>query len=378
MATYHDLRIVSSSRAFGSVQRYIQGPDELKNVFEYGKAYGKNFHFVVDEGVFKLVRDKVEAIEDKQGCAYSFTAFSGECCRENVELLAAAVRKSGCDVVVGAGGGKVLDLAKLVGDEVDIARIIVPTSASSDAPAADWAAVYDANGVHLGGVPTVRSTELVLVDSAIIANAPARLFAAGIADALATWYEAEANEKALTKNNIGKGYARCRAAMAVSKECLDVLLNEGNAAYRAVKAKLLTPAVENVIEANILLSGMGFMNAGIAGAHGLHSGFSVIKTEKEYLHGEKVAFGLLCQMVMENTPDVEIQKMMEYLDSVELPVTLGQIGIEPSEENIEAIVKHTMYRNPLIHKEPVSVSESVVRSAILAADAFGKAFLNNK
>ena len=76
MATYHDLRIVSSSRAFGSVQRYIQGPDELENVFEYGKAYGKNFHFVVDEGVFKLVKDKVEAIEDKQGCAYSFTAFS--------------------------------------------------------------------------------------------------------------------------------------------------------------------------------------------------------------------------------------------------------------------------------------------------------------
>lgn len=377
--TSHKTLLLSSpSRAFGCVQRYIQGPGEIGHIFEYGARYGKSFLFIVDEGVHDLVKSKVDAIEFSCGCEYDFLPFSGECCRENVAKLTKHVLEKGCDVLVGAGGGKVLDVAKLVADEADIARIILPTSASSDAPAADWAAVYDLNGVHLGGVPTRRSTELVLVDSDIIAKAPARLFAAGIADALATWFEALANERAFTANNIGRGYVSCRAGMAVSRECYEVLIAEGKLAYEAVKEGLLTTAVEDVIEANILLSGLGFMNAGLAGAHGYHSGFSVIESAKDYLHGEKVAFGLLCQLMLENAPQEQLEKMLRFMDSIDLPVTLAQLGIEASAENLDAVVEHVMNKNPLIHKEPLCVTAAAVRSAILAADAFGRNYLTAK
>lgn len=376
--SHKNLLLTSTTRAFGSVQRYIQGPGELKNVFAYGRKYGDRFLFIVDSGVIDMIRRQVEVIEDRAGCTCVFHSFFGECCQENVDLLAKVARESGCNVVLGVGGGKVLDTVKLTADAVDLPRIIVPTSASSDAPAADWAAVYDINGVHLGGVPTTRCTELVLVDSAIIARAPARLFAAGIADALVTWYEAEANERAFTPNYIGKGYARSLAGMAIAKECHDVLIRDGKIAYEAVKSKLLTPAVENIIEANILLSGLGFMNTGCAGAHGIHNGISEIEEGKQFLHGEKVAFGLLGEMVLENAPREKLYEVMAFLDDLDLPITMEQFNIACSDENLEIIVDHVVYKNALIHREPTMISPELVRDAIVAANEFGHRYLSEK
>ena len=376
--SHKNLLLTSPTRAFGSVQRYIQGPGELDNLFAYGRKYGDRFLIFVDTGVYEMIQQRVEAIEDRCGCSFLLSPFIGECCQENVDLLAGEVRKADCNVIVGIGGGKMLDIAKLVADSVDLPRIIVPTSASNDAPAADWAAVYDVNGVHLGGVPTRRCTELVLVDSAIIAQAPARLFAAGIADALVTWYEAVANEKAFAPNYIDRGYARCLAGMAIARECHDILLRDGKRAYEAVKAKVLTEAVENIIEANILLSGLGFMNAGCAGAHGIHNGISEIEAGKSFLHGEKVAFGLVGELVLENAPSEELEAVLTYLDDLDLPITMEQFHIECNEENLDIIVDHIINKNALIHREPVVVTPEKVRDAIIAANTFGHQYLEKK
>ncbi len=370
--------LTSPSRAYGSIQRYIQGPGELNNVYEYGQRYGKRFLFIVDTGIFDMIRKKVEAIEDRSGCSCAFLSFYGECCQENVDLLTKAVGETDCDLILGVGGGKVLDTVKLVADAADLPRIIIPTAASNDGPAADWAAVYDTKGVFIGAHATKRSTELVLVDSEIIAGAPARLFASGIADALVTWYEAKANERSLTPNFIGRGYARTLAGMAIAKESHGILLRDGIQAYKAVKAKLLTPAVENVIEANILLSGLGFLNAGCACAHGVHNGISALENGEEFLHGEKVAFGLICQLVLENAPKEELDTVMAFLDALDLPVTLEQLHIECSKENLDIIVDYMMNKNLLIYREPVPATFDSVRSVIITADMFGHQYLENK
>lgn len=378
MATEYNhksLILSSPSRAFGCVQRYIQGPGELQNIFAYGKTYGTSFLFIVDRGIFDMIRAQIDAIPDTCGCRYSYHPFYGECCQENMDPLVETIRQSGCDVVVGVGGGKVLDTVKLVADTANVARIIVPTIASNDGPAADWAAVYDKNGVFLSARATKRNTELVLVDSAIIAKAPARLFAAGIGDALVTWYEAMANERSMTPNNIGRGYLRCRAGMAIARECLDILLREGKQAYDAVKSGLLTPAVEDVIEANILLSGLGFMNAGCAASHGVHNGISELRESDPYLHGEKVAFGLLVELILENAPVEEIQQTLAFLHAVELPITMEQFDVACTDENLDIIVNYMMNKSFLIHREPVVVTAEIVRNAILAANALGHRFL---
>lgn len=374
--TRSDVLLTNPSRAFDTPQRYIQGPGEFYNIFEYGKEYGSSFFFIIDAGVYKLVNDMLDKIEDKP--EYYCTPFSAESCMEEVYRLADILREKNCDVIVGVGGGKVLDTTKLVADEVDKARIILPTSASNDAPAANWAAVYTPEGVHITGRRSRRATELVLVDSTVIANAPARLFSAGIGDALATWFEAMACENSYTPNCVVKGYRRTRAAMAVCKECFDILMEDGVRALKAVKAHVATEAVENVIEANVLLSGLGFINGGLAASHGLHAGFSEIPGCAAYTHGEKVAFGLLCELILENAPDELIDKILKFLYDVDLPVTLAQIGIELNDENLSIIAEHTLYKNVLIHHEPFAVNEEVIKGAIVAADALGRDFLAAK
>lgn len=163
---------------------------------------------------------------------------------------------------------------------------------------------------------------------------------AGIGDALATYFEALANEATEGMNFIGKGYRRCRAGMAIAKECYDILLADGESALMAVKNHIITEAVENVIEANSLLSGLGFENTGCAGAHGIHSGFSEIESAHMYLHGEKVAFGVICQLVLENAPKALIDEVVRFMMAVALPVCLADLNIAPTEENLHIIADH--------------------------------------
>ena len=62
-----------------------------------------------------------------------------------------------------------------------------------------------------------------------------------------------------------------------------------------------------MIEANTYLSGVGFESGGLAAAHALYNGLTAIPDAHHYYHGEKVAFGTLTQLVLENAPVEEIE-----------------------------------------------------------------------
>ena len=165
--------------------------------------------------------------------------------------------------------------------------------------------------------------------------------------------------------------------MAIARECSEILFEDGRNALAAVKKHLITEEVENVIEANTLLSGLGFENTGCAAAHGIHAGLSEMDGDhKDHgFHGEKVAFSILCMMVLENTPKEEMDRTIRFMLDVDLPVTLEQLNIEPSDENLDKIVNHTVNRNNLIHHEPLIINEKIVKNAILAANAIGHEYL---
>ncbi len=364
------------SRAFGCPQRYVQGPGELENLPELLSPLGKKPLFLVDEGVFGFLAPRLESIFNNHKVAFEIMRFSGESCRENIDTVKKRAGISECDILAGVGGGKCIDTAKFASNELNLVRVIIPTAASTDTPTAGISVLYTKDGVHIRSEKLQRPTELVLLDTEIIASAPPRLFSAGIGDALATYFEAIANEQTDGLNFIGKGYRRCRAGMAIAKECYEILMADGENALMAVKSKMLTEAVENVIEANTLLSGLGFENTGCAAAHGIHSGLSEIESAHAYLHGEKVAFGLLCQMVLENTPHETVDRILRFLIAVDLPVCLEDLNIEKSEQNLQVIAEHTINHNPLIHNEPFWVTEKTVQQAILMADKLGHAYKN--
>lgn len=192
--------------------------------------------------------------------------FNSEVTLARIEATTESLRAFAPDVVVGIGAGKTLDTAKAVADNFSVPVVICPTPASTDA----LSVIYKDNGEHAHARNYLSNPNLVLMDSAIIAKAPIRFPVSGMGDALATVFEAKANELSDHGNYINEKqgpFRRPRTAMIVSEACYETLLEYGLQAKLAAERGLVTEAVEHIIECNTLMSGLGFENTGCAGAH---------------------------------------------------------------------------------------------------------------
>lgn len=368
----------SRTRAFGSAMTYIQGPGEFEKIEQHSRVYADKVFFLIDGFLFKQFQGRIEALYQNSESVCICEAFKGECCYTEIDRVAALVKKNEAGLVVGVGGGKTIDVVKMVANQLFMPYFVIPTSAATDAPVSGLAVVYTEAGEHLEAVMLKRSADIVLMDSAIIAGAPLRLFRAGVADALATWFEAQARERSDTPNNIGKGYRRCKAGMAIAKLSFDLLMEDGLRALQDLEAGAITDAVENIIETNTLLSGLGFQNTGCSVAHAIHAGLAELPETHKYLHGEKVAFGIVCGFVFENTPMETVDKVMNFMVEAKLPVSLSDLGVEATPENIFTIADKVVNRNKTIYAEPLVVSIETVSAAIVAANALGDRYKAKK
>ena len=189
-----------------------------------------------------------------------------------------------------------------------------------------------------------RNPDLVLVDTGIIANAPRRLFAAGLGDALSTWFEARA-----CKNSGARTMARgnvSNTGLMMARLCYDLLMEKGRDALAAVERHEVTPALEDVVEATIYLSGLGFENGGLAAAHAVNDGFAQEPQAHGMYHGEKVAFGTLVQLVLEKAPQEELEQVLAFLRDTGLPLTLAQLGVkEIGPETLKKVAEEMCIRD---------------------------------
>jgi glycerol dehydrogenase len=364
----------TTSRGFGSPLKYIQGPGEFNQLETYTKVYGKRALIAIDGFLFDSLNARLKEIYGASESEFLALKFGGECCEEECNRLGAELKAYRADVLAAVGGGKTMDTVKIAANEAGIPLIIVPTSASTDAATSSLSVLYTKEGVYVKNVRHKKNADLVLMDSEIIAKAPIRLFVAGMGDALATYIEALANEKSGAANFIGKGYRQCKAAMALSKLSFDILMADGVSAKLALESGALTEAVENVIEANTLLSGLGFENAGLACAHGIHSGLTELSETHKYYHGEKVAFGIVCELVLENAETAFVDKVLRFMTEIGLPVTLGDLDVKATPENVRKIAHKTAVENKLIQAEPFLITEDMVYNAIITADALGQKY----
>ena len=175
--------------------RYVQGPGELDNLGLNTKKIGTKFFTIVSASGQKRFGDRITASLAQEEHTAEFSIFHGEATKEEVAAKIEECRALGCDAVIGAGGGKVLDTAKAVADGLDLPCVIVPTAASNDAPCTSVAVLYNDAGVVIKALVTKHDPELILVDTELIAQAPERLFACGLGDALSTYFEARACKK---------------------------------------------------------------------------------------------------------------------------------------------------------------------------------------
>ena len=165
------------------------------------------------------------------------------------------------------------------------------------------------------------------------------------------------------------------AAAALSALCYRTLLNDGRAAVAAAHAGAITPAFERIVEANTLLSGLGFESGGLAVAHSVHNGLTAAPETHAYLHGEKVAFGTLVQLVLEGRDSAQVEEVMQFCHAVGLPITLQALGIAAlTRDTARAIATRATAIGETAHNEPFVVTVDAVMDALYAADAWGQAF----
>lgn len=354
-----------------SPNAYVQGRGELKKLCDYYGQTGKNgAYLIVDPFIDKTYHAELTGSFEAKKQPYVIAPFGGECSMSEINRHKAALGKN--DVVFGIGGGKTLDAAKAVAYYANLPVIIVPTAASTDAPCSRLSVLYNDDHEFDRYLPLPRNPEMVVVDTEVIAKAPVRFLMAGIGDGLATYYEAAACQQS---NAVTLTGGHCTlGGMALAKLCRDTLFADGLKAKAACEAGVSTRALENVTEANIYLSGVGFETGGLACAHAVHNGLTVLKETHELLHGEKVAFGTVTQLVLENADGGELEKVIRFQKACGLPTTLKDLCLEGAtdERLMEAALAACAEGDTMVNM-PFDVTPEDVLAAMKTADRIAKA-----
>ncbi|WP_429923150.1 glycerol dehydrogenase [Agrobacterium vitis] len=357
-----------TSRGYGGPLRYVQGPGVIDEIGLYIAPLSNSALIVIDTFFWDTLRPDVEKNLAAHGVKSHFLKFSGESTDKEVERAVSLGKTAGAGVVIGIGGGKALDTAKISALHIGARTVTVPTIASTDSPTSALGVIYSEDGVYDRVVRCGRNPDVVLVDSALIIKAPARFLVSGMGDALSTWYEARSNFESHSNNYIGDGYGTTAAGAAIARRCHEVLMRDGRAAYAAAIDGKLTPAVENIIEANTLLSGLGFENCGVSGAHGIHDALTVLEPTHHFFHGEKVAFGIIGLLVLENRPLDEINEAIDFCQDLKLPTMLGDLGLETvTAEDLLKVGEIAMAPASVIHSVPVKLTPRLIADCIWTA-----------
>ncbi|MEK4849089.1 glycerol dehydrogenase [Paenibacillus sp. FSL H7-0756] len=374
-------------RTFISPGKYTQGEDELLQLGYFVSTFGTSALLIAHPDDVKRVQAKLDATSSQFGITLVKGDFQGECSRQEISRLQELAREHKCACTIGLGGGKAIDTAKCVAEGE--ALIIVPTIAATDAPTSHSAVIYTSEGAFEDYAYFKASPSVVLIDTTVIAQAPTRFLVSGMGDALSTYFEARATAASYSNVNAGlpcgvhagviteaKG---TKAALALARLCYDTLLEDGAKAKLACDQNVVTPALENIIETNILLSGLGFESSGLAAAHAIHNGLTALEGTHHYYHGEKVAFSTIAQLVLENAQQAEIDQVLSFCHSVGLPVCLADIGVASiSHEELMEVARKACIPEESIHSMPFPVTAEAVAAAIAVADKLGEAFKKSK
>lgn len=361
-------------RAMGFPGRYIQGPDalgELPSIL--AELDSHRAVLLSDATVRRAIGPSVDVALDAHSQALGSSAtwldFPGECSAPVIADL--AEQAAGSDVVIALGGGKTIDTGKGIARRTGARLVIVPTIASNDSPTSRLIVLYDSEHRVAGVELLRRNPDVVLVDTQVIAQAPARFFSAGMGDALSKTFEAR--QCHLNDGLNFYGTRSLATARLLADRCYEVICEYGEAALLQVTDRHRPDAaVERVVEATVLLSGIGFESGGLSLAHALTRGFSAHPAMGRFLHGEAVAFGTLVQLAAEGRPEAELGAHAALARRLRLPVSFACFGIARiTAAEIEDIARITCTA-PYLARFTPPIDALAIRVALETADRAGR------
>ena len=272
-------------------------------------------------------------------------------CFENARELVQDIEKEKFEIICGVGGGVVGDMAKLTAEFTEVHLMQIPTSAATCVPTSALSIMYDRETrVFQGSYICKKEADAVIVDTQIMINQPPRLFWAGLIDSKAKMIEIHHYFR--TGRNIPLGL---ESAWALSKE-IDRFYDENMEKIEyAITNKEITQEFEtalfNMIAVTGIISGLSKNSSQTAIGHAV---YYAVRTKfcneaRAFLHGEIVGIGLIAQLAFN---DGDFISMRDLLKKMNLPTSLSDIKILPSEEN-----KHFFVDKLCENKDIVSPQE---------------------
>ena len=291
----------------------------------------------------------------------------GHCTHESVDYLITQAKTS--PAIIGIGGGTILDIAKATAAKLNKPFVAIPTIAATCAAWTPLSVWYSKGGKALGYEIFNNSTYLVIIEPRIIIKAPIEYLEAGIADTIAKQYESEILVKGLKDIPY-----TAHIAINIAKDINKTLLGEGIKAVENINDKAYEHDLINVIDAVIagggLIGGLGEKFTRIAAAHAIHNGLSSIKRTEKFLHGTKVAYGILVQSALLND-DKLLESQISQFKKLGLPTKLSDIDLDYSnKEELSTIINSTLKPSESIHLLPFEVNEVILENAISKVEKF--------
>lgn len=273
--------------------------------------------------------------------------YGGECCDEKVTELRAVYVQENCDAILALGGGKIADLAKQIGHQLQVPVLILPTLAATCAAYTPLSVMYNQDGSMDRYDIFSEAIALTLIEPGVLLESPIEYMIAGIGDTLAKWYEGDAIIRQLDTVPV-----EVQVAHFAAKKCQENLLAFGAKAIEAMEKHELTTEFITVVETNILLAGMvgGFGDeyGRTAAAHSIHDALTILPQSHHQLHGNKVAYGILVQLMLEHNP-AEIDALLPFYHEMKLPTSLQDMEMLLTDDDYQAVAKRATIEEESIH-----------------------------
>ncbi|RYL92326.1 iron-containing alcohol dehydrogenase family protein [Sporolactobacillus sp. THM7-4] len=310
-----------------------------------------------------LAREGIESID---------VLFNGECSHNEINRIIQIMKENEVDAIIGLGGGKVMDTAKAAAYKAGAYPVILlPTMASNCAAWSPLSVLYSDEGASLGHEIYPHPSSLVLVEPRVILDSPVDYFVAGVADTIAKWYESD-----FLLTHAGANRLALRFARDAARVCRDIPLQFAEKAIDDMKNGRLSNEWLNVMETNImaggLVGGFGDEYGRATAAHSVHDAITSRPETHEFLHGVKVAYGIMVQLVIEEKWD-EMKRLVPFYKALQLPLSLADLHLASlSDDELKVIAKETVRPNALIHLHPMNITASKVFDAIVRLEDWAK------
>lgn len=334
-----------------------------------GKAIARLGHrplVVGGNSTLAALASKLQPVLEQQQLSYAQRSYTPDCSEASLASLKKAAASHQADFIIGIGGGKALDTAKLLAHQCGLPIVTIPTSAATCAAWTALSNIYSDQGAFLYDVGLDRCPDLLVLDYSLIQTAPQRTLVAGIGDALAKWYEASVSSGSSPFTLIIAAVQQARVLRDILfQKSADALKEPGSEAWR------------EVVDATVLLAGviggLGGAQCRTVAAHAVHNGLTHLPAAHDVLHGEKVAYGILVQLRLEEMLQGNQlaasarQQLLKFYDEIGLPQTLDALGLgNISLAELRKVAEIACKPNSDIHRLPFEVVPEQLLAAMVS------------